>query len=230
MTSFPAGTRHYYYCPCRRWRRTQCQYNTLSVRLVCQWLKFDRSRLSCWDIQTVSDYILFSAFIYLFILFEIQQKYLKKNSEHKIVGLNINKHAARHCRALNLIKSRLLHATGWRHLNKNKLKIKRRSCCLWKILMVKAHRANKDGRKPVRHADRYTTLCVHTVAHVGQTVISWWRRRRSSERLHKCCRETPSFEMANSKKLLSLSLQNASSTQEIRTRFLATSTCNEYLV
>ena len=59
-------------------------------------------------------------FIYLFIyLFEIQQTYLhtntKKYSEHKIVSLNINKHAARHCRALNLIKSRLLYATGYRH-------------------------------------------------------------------------------------------------------------------
>ena len=51
-------------------------------------------------------------------LYEIQQTYLhtkKKYSEHKIVGLNINKHAAWHCRALKLIKSRLLHATGYRH-------------------------------------------------------------------------------------------------------------------
>ena len=62
-------------------------------------------------------YIYIYIYIYLFSLFEIQQTYLHtqthtKYSEHKIVGLNINKHAAWHCRALNLIKSRLLHATG----------------------------------------------------------------------------------------------------------------------
>ena len=57
-----------------------------------------------------------------FFLFEIQQTYLKKNqqySEHKLVDLKINKHAPWHCSALNLIKSRLLHATGSRHLNNN---------------------------------------------------------------------------------------------------------------
>ena len=60
-------------------------------------------------------------FIYfIFYLFEIQQTYLHTNekakySEHKIVGLKINKHAAWHYMALNLIKSRLLHATRYRH-------------------------------------------------------------------------------------------------------------------
>ena len=44
------------------------------------------------------------------------------NSEQKTV--QINKHAAWHYRALNLIKSRWLQATGYRHLNINKLKIK----------------------------------------------------------------------------------------------------------
>ena len=58
--------------------------------------------------------------IYLFYLFEIQQTYLHTNektkySEHKIVCLKINKHAAWHYRALNLIKSRLLHANRYRH-------------------------------------------------------------------------------------------------------------------
>ena len=58
-----------------------------------------------------------TAFIYLFIYSKFS-RYIyiqKKYSEHKIVGLKINKHAACHCRALNLIKSRLLHATGYRH-------------------------------------------------------------------------------------------------------------------
>ena len=63
------------------------------------------------------DLVILSRFIYLF---EIQQTYLHTNektkySEHKIVGLKINKHAAWHYRVLNLIKSRLLYATRYRH-------------------------------------------------------------------------------------------------------------------
>ena len=57
-------------------------------------------------------------FIYLFI-WNSADTFKKKYSEHKIVGLKISKHAAWHCRDLNLIKSRLLYATVWRHLNNN---------------------------------------------------------------------------------------------------------------
>ena len=50
-------------------------------------------------------------FIHFFISNSADDK-LKKNSEYIIVGQKINEHAAWHCRAFNLIKSRLLHATG----------------------------------------------------------------------------------------------------------------------
>ena len=73
---------------------------------------------SAWftTIETLRSFVLF---IYLFYLKFSRHIYIQKQktkySEHKIVGLNINKHAAWHCRALNLIKSRWLHATGYRH-------------------------------------------------------------------------------------------------------------------
>ena len=48
----------------------------------------------------------FTLAFYLFIYLKFSKHV--SNSEHKIVGLKINKYAAWHCRALNLVKKPLI--------------------------------------------------------------------------------------------------------------------------